>query len=143
LALYEDVQGRRFLDLEGLEEPEVPHEGAATPRPRTRTTFQITLADLIGAGLLQPGDELVWERPRAGQRLSCFVTDDGRLRLADGQVHSSLSAAASAAAGGGAYDGWQCWRAARQGNKLLVELRQDYLAAEEGSMVPASASASV
>jgi hypothetical protein len=44
LALYEDAKGRRFLDLEGVEEPEMPHEGAAPPRPRTRTTFQVTIA---------------------------------------------------------------------------------------------------
>ena len=128
LALYEDSNGRRFLDIEELEEPE-GHEAAGpiAGGAKTRTVHQVTLADLIGASLLSPGEELVWERPRAGQRLSAKVTDDGRLRLQDGRVFASPSGAAGAAAGGGSFDGWECWRAPQRANKLIIDLRRDYL----------------
>jgi hypothetical protein len=130
LGLYEDVAGRRFLDLEGVDEPESPGELAtmmASASPQRRARHQATVADLIGADLLRSGDELVWQRPRSGQEFRCTVMDDGRLRMANGQVTSSLSGAAGVAAGGGSYDGWEVWRAPSRGNALLLDLRRQYL----------------
>lgn len=132
VALYEDSSGRRFLDIEGIEEPEPMRERTITPvAVRSRTSHQVSLADLLGAGMLEAEEELVWDRPRAGQRLSCRVTADGRLRLPDGTLKTSPSGAAVAAAGGGSFDGWEAWRAPGRGNRILAELRQDFQHADD------------
>jgi hypothetical protein len=140
LALYEDIEGRRFLDLEGVEEPEFSRDAgfSAPAAKRTRVTHRASIADLVGAGLLASGEQLVWDRPLAGQELRCTVTDDGRLRLLNGEVHASASGAAGAAAGGGSFDGWEAWRAPQRGNVLLAELRRRYLAADAAESMPAN-----
>lgn len=133
LALYEDVAGRRFLDCEGIAEPELPEAVRQDPAVSARAYHNVSIADLIGVGLLRFDEELVWDRPRLGQHHRCTVTADGRLRLSDGTVVSSPSAAAGKAAGVGAFDGWEAWRAPDRGNALLDDLRRQYQTAEAAS----------
>src|SRR5665213_1393358 len=133
IALYEDVNGRRFLDCEGIDEPELvyPAEVAiALPVPPNKV-YQVSIADLIGSGLLAAGDELVWERPRLGQTYRCTVTADGRLALPDGSLASTPSGAAKSVTGLGAYDGWEAWRVPDRGNALLHDFRTQYLAMDQ------------
>ena len=61
---------------------------------------------VVAAGLLIPGETLVWERPRKGERWLVTVTQEGRFRLEDGSEYASPTAAARAA--GGRSAGWMC-----------------------------------
>ena len=45
---------------------------------------RVTIADLIGAGLLAAGDALRFKRPRVGQTHKAVVTADGTLSLEGG-----------------------------------------------------------
>lgn len=132
MSLYEDSNGRRFLDSsiegEGVVS-QSPSALATAPEKagRSRASFQVSLADLLGAGLLTAGERLEWPRPRSGQTLYCTVEDDGRLALPDATVVGSPSAAASHAAGTGSFDGWECWRSPQRAGRTLRELRQELL----------------
>ncbi len=57
---------------------------------------RVRISDLIDAGLLTPGQELLFQRPRAGEVHRAMVTDSGGIRLADGQDFTSPSGAAAA-----------------------------------------------
>ena len=59
---------------------------------------RIELGDLIEAGLLQPGQRLVWHRPRVGETYAAEVTDGATIRLEDGREFSTPSGAAMNAA---------------------------------------------
>jgi len=87
---------------------------------------RIRVRDLVRAGLLAPGAELVFRRPRIGDTHRAFVTDDGRLRLADGEEFTTPSTAATAATGSPAIDGWFAWTLTDSGEPL-DSLRQRYL----------------
>ena len=69
------------------------------------------LAPLIEAGLLNPGQELTWHRPRIGEQVTITVTADGQLRIPDGSVWPSPFQAASRITGYPA-DGWALFKAA-------------------------------
>lgn len=75
------------------------------------------VGNLLAAGLLHPKDALSWRRPQKGQHFRAFVTDDGRLRLEDGSIHDSPSAAARSLAG---YEvnGLRTWRRESDGRTL-------------------------
>lgn len=129
VSIYEDEQGRRFLDVEGYSEPEL-----GEPQPE-RTVGEVTgaegrrvqVTDLLEAGLLHQGDELLWRRPRVGEQYRAAVTAEGSIRLEDGRVFASPSRAAKEAAGIPAYDGWYAWRL---GDKTLHDLREELAVAE-------------
>lgn len=70
------------------------------PDPATsRTNIPPHLAPLLAAGLLAPGQQLTWNRPRLRTRHTATVTADGRLRLDDGTIHPSPYQAARHLAG--------------------------------------------
>jgi hypothetical protein len=60
---------------------------------------RVRVMDLIKAGLLNPGQELVFERPRIGDIHRAVVTENGRIRVADGQELASPSRAADTVSG--------------------------------------------
>jgi hypothetical protein len=123
VSIYEDEQGRRFLDVEGYAEPDT--ESAPERTARDGNAFEgrrVQLADLLEAGLLHEGDSLIWRRPRVGDAYRAVVTAEGSLRLDDGRVFTSPSRAAKEAAGIPAYDGWYAWRL---NDKTLHALRED------------------
>lgn len=122
---------RRFLDLEGVEEPEVAPKGGDGRLPQRNLGIRVTLSDLLGSELLAPDERLTWARPRLGENYSCTVTTDGRLRLPDGRLLSSPSGAAMAVADVASYDGWYAWRSSARGGVTLADLRKRYLAAED------------
>ena len=118
VGLYKDHNGRKFLDVTGVEEP--PPGIDATPGEAVaRGSFKrITIADLIERGLVEPGDQLEWDRPRLGTTYRVTVTDDAQLQLEDGTVVTSPSAACKAVASVPAYNGWNAWTVVRTGKSF-------------------------
>lgn len=68
------------------------------PGPR-RGRLEPQLLPLIEAGLLRPGQELTWHRPRLRQTETLTVTADGRIRVPDGSAWPSPFQAAHRIAG--------------------------------------------
>ena len=128
VSVYEDQQGRRFVDVEGEHEPEFsasgPEEGGTQVADPTKIEGRrVRLTDLVDAGVLQPGQTLVWNHPQVGATHRATVTDAGALRLEDGRTFAAPSTAAIEAAGGGSFDGWYAWRLHGEGGETLHELR--------------------
>jgi hypothetical protein len=127
VSLYEDQQGRKLVDVEGEHEPEFPTEGpeeggTEALDPTKINGRRVRLSDLLEAGLIQPEQRLVWERPRLDQSYRATVTNAGTIRLEDGREFPSPSRAAMEAAQIPAYDGWYAWRL-DEGGESLHELR--------------------
>lgn len=137
--MYEDKQGRRFIDVSGDHEPEflVSPESGSTQRARPQHVTiegrRISLSDLLEAGLLEPGEPLVWDRPRVSQTYKAEVLPNGLIRLADGREYTTPSRAAMDAAKIPAYDGWLAWRLPRRGNRPLDDLRAQLVRLHEPS----------
>jgi Restriction Enzyme Adenine Methylase Associated len=128
VSIYEDQQERRFVDVEGEHEPEFPAGGAdeggtQVEDPTKIEGRRVRLTDLVDAGVLRPGHNLVWDRPQLGATYRATVTDQASLRLEDGRAFSAPSRAAIEAAGGGSYDGWYAWRVDDDRRESLHELR--------------------
>lgn len=86
---------------------------------------RVRVADLVRAGLLDVGTELVFTRPRMGITYLAEVSKDHAIRLTDGRQFASPSRAAMAAVGRGSFDGWNAWTL-RDGTSLDT-LRQRLL----------------
>ena len=81
-------------------------------RPKPGKTSRVTVKDLIGAGLLEVGARLTWERRKLGVTYRARVLDGGHLQLEDGSTHSSPSRAAMEAARIDSCNGWAAWQTA-------------------------------
>ena len=132
VSVYEDESDRRFVDVEGEFEPELSTavqslEPTVTHLHRGR---RVRLADLVEAGLLVPGDSLVWDRLRLGESYRATVTKNGALQLEDGRTFASPSRAAMEAAGVGSYDGWWAWRVVRLNSEVLKDVRTCFVETE-------------
>lgn len=120
--------GRRVVDLNNGSDIAVLHPPVSAPTvplglattPRTQTG--ITLADLLEAGVIEEGENLVWRRPQVGELHEATVNDRGEVILEGGRVCSSLSTAANTAAGG-SNNGWKCWTVPRLGGVEIGALR--------------------
>ncbi|MFC7931677.1 CBS domain-containing protein [Streptomyces cinereoruber] len=102
--------------------------GEENPPGRASYLFEgrrVRVSDLVDAGLLAPGTQLVFRRKRSGEAHLARVTEDGKIELDDGRRFASPSAAAAAASGRGPFDGWTAW--ALEGDTLLDVLRQTLL----------------
>lgn len=86
---------------------------------------RVQLKDLMDAGLLAAGDELVFDRPRLGESYTAEVTPEGRLRLEDGREFAAPSRAAMEAADLPSIDGWFAWRMPQ--GSTLADLRRRLL----------------
>ena len=127
VALYEDLQGRRYVDVGG-DEKESGGEGAAHGGTAAREEAMleargIRLTDLLEGGYVSSGDRLVWARPGTGEVYDATLTDNGCIKVEDGRVFSGPSRAATEVAGIPAYDGWQAWRVGGADGELLDHLR--------------------
>ncbi len=155
-TVYEAADGIRYLEVEGGAEPaaagddpvgdgpaghapagatpagEAPAEATPAGDPAPRDGRRVGLLDLIAAGLLAVGAELVWARPRLGQEYRARITADGQIALPDGRQFSTPSAAAMAAAGMASYDGWHAWRVGSAQGPVLDELRRGMAGAAAG-----------
>ncbi|GAA3709733.1 CBS domain-containing protein [Gordonia hankookensis] len=85
---------------------------------------RIRILDLIEGGLLVPGQDLVFKRPRAGARYDARVESDGSLTI-EGRRYTSPSSAASAVAEV-SLDGWHAWQVG-DGGPYLHKLREQLL----------------
>lgn len=136
MGMYRDVENQKFLDVDregsfdAAHRPAVAAGSGALADASFRRSFNVSVADLLSAGLLRDGETLTWERPRTGQSHRVTVERDGRLRLPSGQIASSLSGAASACAGGASFPGWECWRS--ESGRLLYDLRSELSVSAEG-----------
>ena len=108
VSIYEDLQDRRFVDVEGEHEPELtPHEEEGPHVDHTmKSGRRVRMTDLLDAGILQPGEELMWRRPRLNETYTAIVRPNGSIELPDGRTFSSPSRAATEAANVPACDGW-------------------------------------
>lgn len=120
ISVYEDADGRRFLDVGGMIDTASAAAGqVGVSQTTTPASRKYTLADLFERGLLIPGDEIIWERPRLGQTFTATITDEGAIQIEDGRVFTSPSGAARAAASIPAYNGWLAWTVVRTGATFI------------------------
>ncbi|MCC4321496.1 MULTISPECIES: restriction system modified-DNA reader domain-containing protein [Streptomyces] len=89
--------------------------------PRSLTRNAYTLSHLMARGVLHPGQLLIWQRPRCGERHYALVTPDASLLLYDGSVHRTPSGAAKHLVRR-PEDGWFAW--ATEDGRLLDDLRR-------------------
>jgi hypothetical protein len=81
-----------------------------------------SLADLLDAGLVASGEEVVWSRRNVGVRHTARIQRDGTLLLADGRLFANPSGATTAL-GGKHQNGWNAWRVSD--GRTLGDLRTD------------------
>lgn len=116
----------RVLRLLGYDPATADDSGAVAPAMRTRTSrfHGITLADLVGAGLLAPGDRLV--STNAVWPASAVV---GRSSIEmDSKTYPTPSAAGSAVKGGAPVNGWDFWAVEEASGKVtLATLRARFV----------------
>ncbi|WP_329110084.1 hypothetical protein OG792_14490 [Micromonospora sp. NBC_01699] len=104
----------------------------ALPTARTRRNAyllegrRVRLADILAGGLIEPGTTLRFDRPRVGDVHRATITENGWVRLEDGQEFRSPSRAAAVAAGIRAVDGWFAWRV-DSSQRALDSYRQELL----------------
>jgi hypothetical protein len=81
------------------------------------------IAELLDAGLIKAGEELVWNRPYLGVLHAARIRADGALILADGRVYGS-PCGATAALCRNYQNGWNVFRRASDG-RTLGDLREE------------------
>jgi hypothetical protein len=108
----------------GIEAPS--HVDRPTTEERQQRYYGVTVKDLLAAGLLRQGQQLVGGRN--GSSCSAIVRGDGRIQLEDGRVEESPSKAGAAALGVKACNGWHFWQTdTPRGLVRLSRVRDDYL----------------
>ena len=80
----------------------------------------MNLRDLLKAGLLQPGEELVWSRRVMKTAHTAVISKDGLLTTTDGVSHKTPSGAAKHLNGNKPVDGWIAWKVQSSGASLAV-----------------------
>lgn len=117
IAEYWDIRyDENHSDLTSSDSIERLAESTDAASRVSRGSRRVTIAQVVKAGLLIPGETLVWERPRKGERYVATVTENGRFRLEDGSEYASPTAAARAA--GGSKVGLDVWKRTSNGQKL-------------------------
>lgn len=129
VTVYQDREGRRFVDVGADHEPEILPETGGHDRARPKA-YQIdgrrvVVSDLLDAGLIEPDTPLTWTRPRIDKTHKARVLGTGEIRLEDGRTYSSPSRAAKEAAGIVAYHGWVAWTV--PDGRTLLDLRSELL----------------
>jgi hypothetical protein len=100
-------------------------EGHSSPFGHTaeRTKQRVTIADLISAGLMEPGTTLYARK--AHDYRPATVLPDGRIDV-DGEIFDSPSGAAKMVTGS-ATNGWWFWKLDTEGTRSLNNLFNDYV----------------
>jgi hypothetical protein len=120
----------RVLRLLGYDpESSDDNSGPRVVSKRGYTFHGVTIAELINAGLLQAGDQLL--SVNGSWPASAEVNADGTI-FCNGHAYSSPSSAASAVKGGAA-NGWDFWAAVGVGTSTLLSvLREQFREASKG-----------
>lgn len=121
-----DVHARtQRLSKEILEIWPVPagHKGEIAGK-REKTLYSVKVADLVNAGLIEPG-AVIRARVTAHYGHEAQVSEDGGI-FVDGTRYETLSAAARAVTGSVSEPGWWFWLVDPEGDRSFVELRQEY-----------------
>src|SRR5690606_1041322 len=94
---------------------------------RTRAYYDVSIPQLMEAGLLKAGDELTGRHK--GVVHCAHLLPDGRIKVESGEVFTAVSPAAMFVMGRGSANGWTFWHAAADGGEpvLLKSLRDDLL----------------
>ena len=100
-------------------EVSAPHDTTPSALPPARGRLRGGLRELLAAGVVKVGDELVWNR-HSGIRHTARIRSDGALVLADGRAYGSPSGP-TADLGGYPQNGWKLFRTAS--GHSLDELR--------------------
>jgi hypothetical protein len=136
VTLYSDPDGNRVVYIDAEHDLATAAEaGPAKQRVKQHITVngeRVSVRDLLEAEMLLPGEKVVFTRPRKGQRFEATIEQDGTFTLWDGRTFDSPSRAARSAADLVSYDGWGAWRVPRLENRLLDELRSQYVAIRSG-----------
>lgn len=129
VVFYEDSNGDRIVDV-GFTETQPGLAQTATPVVTVGKThyaarpLPASLADLLEAKILHEDEPIVWRRPQVGHTHQAVVTANGEIKLSDGRLFSSLSAACDLL-GGGSFNGWECWAVPRLGGVRIGALRSE------------------
>ena len=129
VTVYQDREGRRFVDVGADHEPDIPEDGGGdgpvSPKHHKIDGHRVGIRDLLDAGLIEPDTPLTWARPRKGKTYKAQVLSTGDIRLDDGRTYSTPSPAACEAAGDGACAGWNAWTV--PDGQTLSDLRAELL----------------
>ena len=83
----------------------------------------LRLIDLLEAGLISVGDDLVWKRRNSRVTFTAKILPNGMIKTSDGVLHSSPSMAARHVNMGISTNGWRVWQLATS-KQSLFELRR-------------------
>ena len=128
VTVYQDQEGRRFVDIGADHEPDIPKSaggGQATPTGYKIDGRPVVVSDLLDADLIEADTPLTWTRPRIGKTYKARVLNTGQIRLEDGRTYSWPSRAAREAADIVAYNGWSAWSV--PDGRTLSDLRSELL----------------
>ena len=88
-----------------------------------RWASKVSVADLIAAGFIQPGQTLFPKRPKYAGR-DAKVLPDGRIEI-EGQIRDSLSLAGAVVQNRNT-NGWSFWLTDTKSRKSMNDVRADY-----------------
>ncbi|MFE3785359.1 hypothetical protein ACFXPA_45115 [Amycolatopsis sp. NPDC059090] len=97
---------------------------AAEPSPTMLRPDRHGICELLAAGAVQAGDQVVWHRRNHGVRHTARIREDGTLQLPDGRTYATPSGP-TAALGGYPRNGWKVFRVSdgRTLDEVRAELR--------------------
>lgn len=136
IASRADTLATRAVDIWELPELEEGVRKSYLPEKKDKAVRKASFRDVFNAGLLKAGDVLVSNSPTFHG--TAEVTEDGRIRLENGDVFSSPSlsfiALVKRQGGSGARNGWHCWRLGDDEGPVLDELRSRVKASSGGDV---------
>jgi hypothetical protein len=119
------VAAVRLSGVDVFKDADLPETGDSSGLADKRNVASIpgSVANLLGAGLLQAGSSL--HLTRGGRREQATVTGDGEI-IVNGVAYASPSRAAKEAIGGMAANGWEDWRVGSPAGPTLSTLRSQF-----------------
>ena len=81
-----------------------------------------TIRDLLKAGFVSNGTELVWVRKKSQEKHTALIDAKGFIITSDGKIHKTPSGAAKHVNGNKPIDGWNAWKL-KSTNETLSNLR--------------------
>lgn len=105
--------------------PVPPHNQGLKIQSEKNDEFKVTVADLVSAGMLQPG-QTIYARTQAHFGEQATVSEDGGIYVS-GQKYDTPSGAGKALTGGGAIAGWWFWVTDLETMNCIGDLRTAYV----------------